>query len=97
MSARSIAHDVTASMARHLLSIAAALVMTPVLARTLGAARLGFWSLLGTCAFLLALCDLGLGPATLRASAGHDVEGAKRASRLAALVTGVLAVPVAVA
>jgi len=95
MTTRALLRDVGATTVRHLVTIAGALVTMPVLARTLGSARLGFWGLLGTSAFLLALCDLGLGAATLRVAAGHDAAGAKRGARLAGLVTAVLAVPVA--
>jgi O-antigen/teichoic acid export membrane protein len=88
-----LAKDAFASMARHVATLVAGFVTIPILARMLGASRLGFWSLLGTAAFLLCLCDLGLNTATLRASAGTDPRYAKQVARLASLTTLLLAVP----
>jgi len=90
---RALARDVGATVGRHLVSVVVALAMTPVLVRTLGVARLGFWSLLGTSAFLVGLGDLGLSAATLRAAAGSDAHAAKRAARLGALVTSLVSIP----
>lgn len=92
---RGLAKDAFASMARHVATLVAGFVTIPILARMLGASRLGFWNLLGTTAFLLALCDLGLNTATLRAAAGTDAAYAKRVARLACLTTLLLVGPVA--
>jgi len=93
---RSLARDMGATVGRHLASVVVALLMTPFLVRSIGVARMGFWSLLGTSAFLVGLSDLGLTAATLRVAAGSDPGAAKRAARLAALVTGVISIPVVV-
>jgi O-antigen/teichoic acid export membrane protein len=90
---RSLARDMGATVGRHLISVVVALLMTPVLVRSIGVARMGFWSLLGTSAFLVGLSDLGLTAATLRIAAGDDPGAAKRAARLAALVTAVVSIP----
>jgi len=90
---KGLARDAVASIARHLATIIAGFITVPIIVRMLGASRLGFWSLLGTAAFLLGLCDLGLNTATLRAAAGSDTSYAKQVARLAALMTTVLAVP----
>jgi O-antigen/teichoic acid export membrane protein len=82
-------------MARHVATLVAGFVTIPILARMLGASRLGYWNLLGTAAFLLGLCDLGLNTATLRAAAGTDPANAKRVARVASLMTFVLSVPAA--
>ena len=88
-----LARDAAASMARHAATLVAGFVTIPILARTLGASRLGFWTLLGTAAFLLGLCDLGLNTATLRAAAGTDPRHAKQVARIAALSTAMLGIP----
>ncbi|MBI5534518.1 MAG: lipopolysaccharide biosynthesis protein [Deltaproteobacteria bacterium] len=90
---RGIAKDAAASVSRHMATVVAGLITIPILARTLGASRLGFWSFLGTTAFLLSLCDLGLSSATLRAAAGPRADLAKQAARLAAICTAVLSAP----
>ena len=90
---RALARDVVASLSRHVATASVGLVTIPILARVLGARMLGFWSLLGTSAFLLALCDLGLNAATLRAAAGEDAGLAKRTARYASRWTFVLALP----
>jgi O-antigen/teichoic acid export membrane protein len=65
------------------------------MARYLGASRLGFWSFLGTSAFVLALSDLGLNTVVLRAAAGNDAAHAKRVAKLAAWVTLLVSIPAA--
>jgi O-antigen/teichoic acid export membrane protein len=90
---RSLARDMGASVGRHLVSVVVGLLMTPILVRSIGVARMGFWSLLGTSAFLVGLSDLGLTAATLRIAAGDDPRAAKRAARLASLVTAVVSIP----
>jgi O-antigen/teichoic acid export membrane protein len=90
---RGVAKDAVASVARHVATVIAGLVTVPILARSLGASRLGFWSFLGTTAFILSLCDLGLNAATLRASAGVDPSHAKRVARLTAIGTALVAIP----
>jgi len=90
---RALARDVVASLARHVATASVGFVTIPILARVLGARMLGFWSLLGTSAFLLALCDLGLNAATLRAAAGEDAGLAKRTARYAVRWTLILAIP----
>ncbi|HEX4448757.1 MAG TPA: oligosaccharide flippase family protein [Polyangiaceae bacterium] len=94
---RDVMRDGAALLLRQFVAMAAALVMTPVVARTLGAARFGFWSLLGTTAFLLGLCDLGLTGATFRVAADADAPAAKRAAKYCARVTALLAIPVGLA
>jgi O-antigen/teichoic acid export membrane protein len=91
---RSLARDMGATIGRHLISVVVALLMTPILVRSIGVARMGFWSLLGTSAFLVGLSDLGLTAATLRIAAGSDPGAAKRAARLASLVTAAVSLPV---
>jgi O-antigen/teichoic acid export membrane protein len=93
---RALARDVVASLARHVATAGVGLVTIPILARVLGARMLGFWSLLGTSAFLLALCDLGLNAATLRVAAGEDAALAKRTARYASRWTLALATPASV-
>jgi len=90
---KALARDVVASLARHVATASVGFVTIPILARMLGARMLGFWSLLGTSAFLIALCDFGLNAATLRAAAGEDAALAKRTSRYAARWTLLLALP----
>jgi O-antigen/teichoic acid export membrane protein len=90
---RALARDVVASLARHVATASVGFVTIPILARVLGARMLGFWSLLGTSAFLIALCDFGLNAATLRAAAGADAALAKRTSHYAARWTLLLALP----
>jgi O-antigen/teichoic acid export membrane protein len=92
---RGVARDAVASVARHLATVVAGVVTVPILARALGAPRLGLWSLVGTTAYLLMLCDLGLSSATLRAAAGRDAAYAKKVARLAALCSACVSLPAA--
>jgi O-antigen/teichoic acid export membrane protein len=94
---RGLARDAIASVARHIVTVIAGVVSVPILARSLGAERLGFWSFLGTTAFVLALTDLGLNTATLRAAAGTDPAHARRVARLATWVTALVGLPAAAA
>jgi O-antigen/teichoic acid export membrane protein len=95
MTARNeIARDVVASVSRHVATAVVGFITIPIISRSLGAKMLGFWSLLGTAAFLVGLCDLGLSAATLRAAAGTDPALAKRASHHAARRTLLVALPV---
>ena len=95
--ARGLAKDAIASVARHVATVVAGVVTVPILARSLGAERLGFWSFLGTTAFVLALTDLGLNTVTLRAAAGNDPAHARRVARLATSITVLVSLPAAAA
>lgn len=90
---KGLAKDAVASVARHAVTVIAAIITVPILARTLGAERLGFWSFLGTVAFLISLCDLGLNTATLRAATGKHAPYARSVAHLAAAVTAVVSIP----
>jgi O-antigen/teichoic acid export membrane protein len=92
---KGLARDTAASVGRHVATAVVGLVTMPIIARVLGAQLLGFWSLLGTVAFLLGLCDLGLNAAVLRTAAGEDAAAAKRAARYARTITLALVLPVA--
>jgi len=93
---RGLARDAVASVVRHAVAVVAGVVSVPILARSLGAERLGFWSFLGTVAFLLSMADLGLNSATLRAAAGHDAQHARTVARLSGWVAAAIGIPVAV-
>jgi O-antigen/teichoic acid export membrane protein len=70
-------------------SIIAWIVITPLVLRTLGPERFGFWSLLSAVANTAVLLDLGLGSAVTRFVAGAAGAG-EREARQGALTTGAL-------
>ncbi len=69
---RSAALDVLAATLRHAAGVVAGIVTVALVARRLGDAALGYWSVLGTASFLLGVADLGLSSAIQRALARDD-------------------------
>jgi O-antigen/teichoic acid export membrane protein len=96
VSGRRLAKDGIAAVLRHAAPAALGGVTLAITARSIGAAALGFWNLLGAAAFLLGLADLGLSTAILRASAapGQRAE-ARLAVRWATTRTAIFSAPLA--
>lgn len=69
---RAAALDVLAASFRHAAGVVAGIVTVALVARRLGDAALGYWSVLGTASFLLGVADLGLSSAIQRAVARDD-------------------------
>lgn len=86
-----LALDIGAAMARHVTGAAAGVVTVAVVARSLGAAGLGAWTLLGTSSYLLGLADLGLATVVQRRLVASEEAERTRAAPTFALSLGVVA------
>jgi O-antigen/teichoic acid export membrane protein len=84
-----LVRGVAANVGGRVLSMAAWLLVTRWLVRSLGAERFGFWSLASTLAFFSLTVDLGLSPAVTRYVASHRA-AADDAGMRGALTLGVL-------
>ena len=73
-----LALDIASAMGRHLASAVSGIVTVAVVARVLGANRLGAWSVIGAAAFLVGLADMGLSTPLQRSALTGDAARTRR-------------------
>lgn len=94
---RGLTLDLAAAFARHLASTVAGVLTVAIIARKLGADRLGAWTILATASYLVGLAELGTTANVQRASTSDDPRAAERALGVSLAVVIVVAPLLAVA